>query len=306
MYPTVLKAMKLLPKPEFPQGTDSDLVWKYSRNAYLHRKYERIYGNSKVVGPLTLEGKYPCEDLVLRIGGEIGGTMVGGWNRLATYSVARWKQFKSDYEYHDEMYKNANIAIDGLDQFHNSAPTDFLEMDVSSIEVNGLQQVGDKARKERVVELPHARRPKPVIVDDLVGDDPVTLVGSSRNGVAFVRVKPPILERNYVIKKGQKMLYCNSLLKSVRVTLGPMVQSELNRKVIRRTAVRMCESHGLRPGDTQIAVEVVVRMYWYKNQTDRMLDGMCEEYESRNSSVVRRLYRRLCKTVSGGDSLQHC
>ncbi len=306
MYPTVQKAMKIYLGHEFPPGTDKELVWKYSKTAYLHRKYSRIYGGSTEVGPLTVEGKYPCEDLVKEIGGKIGGTVCGGWDRLATYSIARWKHFKSDYEYHEEMFKNANLAIDGLDQFHNSAPTDFLEMDVSSIEVSGLQQVGDKAREEQFAGFPYARRPMPVTDDGLVGGDPVTLVGSSRNGVAFVKVKPPILEQNYVIKKGKKMLYCNSLLKSVRVKLGPMTQSELNRKVIRRTALRMCESHGLRPGDAQIAVEVVVRMYWYKNQTDRMLDGMCEEYEFRNSSTVRRLYRRLCKTFSGGDSLQHC
>lgn len=306
MYPAVFKAMKIFPKTEFPKGTCSAIVWKYSKNAYLHRKYDRTYRSSKVVGPLTLEGKYPCEDLVLEIGGKIGGAVMGGWDRLATYSMAQWTQFKSNYDYHEEMYKNAKIAIDGLDQFHNSDPTDFLELDVNSIEVSGLQQVGDKARKERAVELPHARRPKPVIVDDLVGDDPVTLVGSSRNGAAFVKVKPPIVERNYVIKKGQKMLYCNSLLKIVRVDCGDMVKSELNRKVIRRTARRMCESHGLRPGDTEIAVEVVVRMYWYKNQTDRMIDGMCEEYESRNTSAVRRCYRRVCKAFSGRDSLLRC
>lgn len=306
MYPTVQKVMKIYLGHEFPTGTDKAIVWKYSKDAYLHRKYSRIYGGSTEVGPLTVEGKYPCEDLVKALGGKIGGTMCGGWDRLATYSIARWKQFKREYEYHDEMFKNANLAIDGLDQFHNSAPTDFLEMDVSSIEVSGLQQVGDKAWEEQFAGFPCVRRPTPVISDGLVGDDPVTLVGSSRNGVAFVKVKPPILEQNFVIKKGKKMLYCNSLLKTVRVKLGSMAQSELNRKVIRRTALRMCESHGLRPGDAQIAVEVVVRMYWYKNQTDRMLDGMCEEYESRNSSAVRRIYRRLCKTFSGGDSLHHC
>lgn len=306
MYPTVQKAMKIYLGPEFHHETDKAIVWKYSKNAYLHRKYARVYGGATEVGPLTVVGKYPCEDLVKELGGKIGGTMCGGWDRLATYSIARWRQFKSDYKYHDEMFENAKLAIDGLDQFHNSAPTDFLEMDVSSIEVSGLQQVGDKAQEEPFAGFPHARRPKPVSVDGLVGDDPVTLVGSSRNGVAFVKVKPPILERNYVIKKGKKMLYCNSLLKSVRVKLGPMTQSELNKKVIRRTAERMCDTHGLRPGDTQVAVEVVVRMYWYKNQTDRMIDGMCEEYEARNSSTVRRFYRRLCRTISGGDSLHHC
>lgn len=291
---------------EFPFGTDKAVVWKYSSNAYLHRKYSRIYGGSTEVVPLTVEGAYPCEDLVLYLGEKIGGILCGGWNRLATYSSAKWEQLKGDYENCDKMFENAKVAIDGLDQFHNFAPTDFLEMDVSSIEVIGLKQVGDKTREEQSACLPHVRRPMPTIVDGLVGDDPVTLVGSSRVGVGFVKIKPPIVERNYVIKKGMKMLYCNSLLKSVRVKLGQMVQSDLNRKVIRRTALQMCESHGLRPGDTEIAVEVVVRMFWYKNKTDHMIDDMCEEYEARNSNAVRRCYRRLRKVFAAKNSLRSC
>lgn len=194
----------------------------------------------------------------------------------------------------ERRMRQAKTAVDGLRPYHNWHPTDFLALDLNGVNVMDLKPVGGEGEREESADpLIPVNRVRARVKDGRVTDEPVTFVGSSRQGVGFVKITAPVVENAYVIKNGMRMLYCNSLLKIVRARLGRLPNNDLQRRVVRRTAMRLCEQHGLRPGDTELTVEVVVRMFWRRTALEDEIDCMSEELELAELGLIQRIWRRL-------------
>lgn len=263
---------------------------------YKLRNLERSLGIRTVVGPLAVQE----ESIFEYFKRECLPSFSRGLATLERFFCC--SGLKQDLDYRQSQVRFAESAIDGLDRYYQHHATDFLEL-APNVSIPNLKVVGDEGRDEDWLLGPDTRHLQPKVEKGVVTDEPTIVVGHNGDDtVGFVRIKVPVVETNFVIKKGKRKFYCNSLLKSIRTILGnDLPCTELSRKIIRRQANKMCDTHGLRPGDRQVAVEVVVRLYWYRNKLDRYIDEMVVEYEEARLGPIKRLYRRMRRYFGGKD-----
>nr|WRQ65861.1 hypothetical protein [Tolivirales sp.] len=279
-------------------GGQQEVYAQQLASFYKLRNLERAYGVRTVVRPLTVHSEEE-ESMYGYLKRECLPTITQGLATLERFFCCGG--FKDDMEYRDTLRQQAESAIDGPDQLDYYHPTDYLEL-APNVFKDSLRVVGHKMDTKlsgyTIGQIQHQ------VIDDVVSGKPNILVGRNHcSDAGFVRIEPSVVEANFVIRKGKKMFYCNSLLRSVRAVLGrELPMTDLSRKVVRRHTNKLCDIHGLRPRDKQLAVEVVVRLYWHRSRQDTMIDDMVEEYEEVRLCVVKRLYRRLKRYVMGRPS----
>lgn len=119
-----------------------------------------------------------------------------------------------------------------------------------------------------------------------------------------VNYKRHVLENNYVIIRGKRGFYCNTLLSLLKARLGKLPHDALHEKIVRRHAHKECENHGLRPRDRFVAVEFVVQTYWHTSSIEREIGSIAQSYRGgERSSWLKRVYHRLKRAMANYSDL---
>jgi hypothetical protein len=100
-------------------------------------------------------------------------------------------------------------------------------------------------------------------------------------GIANLNLTPVDVDQHRVVKRKKRLPYINTVVAECRLTFGVCNRSEANEKAVRRVAVKIMKTHGVRPTHMNAMLPLVVEMVFIPTECDIEARALASSWASR-------------------------